>query len=70
MAMTNQEDSSAPHGREKWRMENILTEHQIPELSDQLRWVIPKDAMPSTSKGWYKASCKPFCLTRVFQNQI
>ena len=67
MAMTHQEESSAPHGRQKkWRMENIQTKHPIPKLSDQLRWIIPKDAMPSTSKGWYKASCKAFCLTHRY----
>ena len=61
---THPGDQSAPHGREKkWRMENILTRHPIPKLSDQRCWVLPKDAMPSTTKAWYKANCDAFCLT-------
>ena len=47
-------------------MENILTQHPIPRLSDQRHWVLPKDAMPSNTKGWYKASCEAFCLTHKY----
>lgn len=64
---SNLEESSVPHGRDKkWRLENALTNHPIPQMSTQHRWILPKDAMPSTSKGWYKASKEPFRLTHKY----
>ena len=64
---SNQDEPPAPHGRDKkYRMENILTEHPIPQMSTRHRWILPKDAMPSTRKGWYKASQEPFRLTHKY----
>ena len=51
------------HGRDKrYLIQNQMVYHPVPTIKDKM-WVLPKDGLPSISKGWYDKENGAFNLT-------